>query len=90
MAVVKFRPLPCHAVREADAMALEPSSYQCPEHDTDLTELVEEALDDDTPPVAYFDLRKKPVERAFQVIVTCPGTNDVGTHHLTCTGTWTR
>ena len=71
-------------------MTLEPSSYQCPEHQTDLTGLVEEALDDDAPPVAYFSLRKKPAARAFQVIVTCPGMNGVGAHQLTCTGTRTR
>jgi hypothetical protein len=76
--------------READPMILEPNSYQCPEHHTDITKLVEGALDDDAPPVAYVSLLKKPATRPFQVIVTCPGANGTDAHQLTCTGAWTR
>lgn len=71
-------------------MTLDPSTYECPEHHTDLTGLVTEALEDDSPPVAYFSLRKTTVARPFQVIVTCPGVNGAGAHQLTCGGTWTR
>jgi len=66
-------------------MTLVPSSYACPTHSTDLTALVEEALEDDGPSIAYFRLRK-PAARPFQVIVTCPGADGAGAHQLTCTG----
>ena len=68
-------------------MTLDPSTYACPEHHTDLTELVAEALEDGGPPVAYFRLRKAAAPRPFQVIVTCPGANGAGAHQLTCSGT---
>lgn len=66
-------------------MTLNPDHYACPDHHTDLTGLVEEALDELGPPVAY-----QPGPRPFQVIVTCPGTSGTGAHTLTCTGTHTR
>jgi hypothetical protein len=65
-------------------MTLNPSRYECPDHHTDLTGLVEEFLEELGPPVAY---RR---DRPFQVIVTCPGTGGAGPHPLTCTGTQTR
>jgi hypothetical protein len=65
-------------------MTLSPEHYECPEHHTDLTGLVEEALDELGPPVAY---RR---DRPFQVIVTCSGTGGTGAHQLACTGTQTR
>jgi len=72
-------------------MTLDPLSYQCPEHHTDLTPLVTEALDDDAPPVAFFGLRRKPSgPRPFQVIVTCPGAGGAAAHQLTCAGNWTQ
>jgi hypothetical protein len=64
-------------------MTLDPDRYECPEHHTDLTGLVEEALEFQGPPVAY-----RPGPRRFQVIVTCHS-GDTGTHSLTCTGTQT-
>lgn len=69
-------------------MTLDPARYECPEHHTDLTGLVEEALEDQSPPVAYrrpLSGRQGTADRSFQVIITCPG---VGTpHSLTCAGT---
>ena len=64
-------------------MTLDPDRYECPEHHIDLTGLVEEALDELGPPVAY---RR---DRPFQVIVACPGSG-TGSHPLTCTGTQAR
>jgi hypothetical protein len=64
-------------------MTLNPSHYECPGHHTDLTALVQEALDEQGPPVAY-----RP-DRPFQVIVTCPGRGGAGAHRLTCIGTQT-
>jgi hypothetical protein len=64
-------------------MILNPDRYECPEHHTDLTSLVEEALEEQGPPVAY-----RP-DRRFRVIVTCPGQGGTGSHPLTCTGTHT-
>ena len=71
-------------------MTLDPDRYECPDHHTDLTGLVVEALSDDGPPVAY----RRPLlcgqvrtERPFQVIVTCPGARKAAPHTLTCTGT---
>jgi len=69
---------------------LDPSSYECPEHQTDLTGLVEEVLEDDGPPVAYLRPRKTPTAWPFQVIVTCPGADGAGAHQLTCSGSQTR
>jgi hypothetical protein len=70
-------------------MILNPSSYECPEHHTDLTGLVEETLEEDWPDVAYaarFRLRKAAARRPFQVIITCLGANGAGAHQLTCSG----
>jgi hypothetical protein len=64
-------------------MTLNPSHYECPDHLTDLTGLVEEELELRGPRVAY-----KP-DGPFQVIVTCPGTGGTSAHRLTCTGTQT-
>jgi hypothetical protein len=66
-------------------MALDPDRYECPDHHTDLTSQVEQALEEIGPPVAY----RKPGARPFQVIVTCPGASGTGRHSLTCTGTHT-
>jgi hypothetical protein len=72
-------------------MNLQPGTYTCPNHRTDLTEQVREALDDgDAPPIAYWRFpvgRAAPAPRAFEVTVTCPGGAEP--HPLTCTGTWT-
>lgn len=64
-------------------MTLNPGRFECPDHHTDLTGLVEEALEDQGPPAAY-----RPGPRPFQVIVTCSGSG-TGPHPLTCTGTYT-
>ena len=64
-------------------MILNPGRYECPDHHTDLTGQVEEALDEQGPPTAY---RR---DRPFQVIVTCPGASGSEAHPLTCTGTFT-
>jgi hypothetical protein len=68
-------------------MTLNPDRYECPEHHTDLTGLVEQAVDELGPAVAY---RRAPGPKPFQVIVTCPGASGAGPHPLTCTGTQTR
>jgi hypothetical protein len=65
-------------------MTLNPDRYERPDHHTDLTSLVQEAVDELGPPVAY---RR---DRPFQVIVTCPGSGGTGTHQLTCTGIQSR
>lgn len=72
-------------------MNLNPSDYTCPDHGVDLTGQVEEALEEDGPPVAYWrlSLSRLPGPRPFEVIVTCPGTG-AGAHQLTCTGTCTQ
>ena len=70
-------------------MTLDPDRYQCPDHHTDLTGLVEEALSDDGPPLAYRRSllgRQVRAERPFQVIVTCPGARKAPPHALICTG----
>jgi hypothetical protein len=67
-------------------MILNPSSYECPEHHIDLTDLVGEMLGHDEPPVAYFRLRRTTAARPFQVIVTCPGADGEAAHQLTCSG----
>jgi hypothetical protein len=66
-------------------MTLDPDRYECPDHHIDITGLVQEALEELGPPVAY-----RPGPRPFQVIVTCPGTSGAGAHPLTCTGTQAR
>jgi hypothetical protein len=64
-------------------MTLNPTHYECPDHHTDLTGLVEEELELQGGPVIYGP------DHPFQVIVTCPGTGGTGAHRLTCTGTQT-
>jgi len=74
-------------------MTLDPDRYECPDHHTDLTSLVEEALEDPGVPVAFrnpFGRRHVSSPRPFQVIVTCPGKGGSGAHALTCTGTQAR
>lgn len=68
-------------------MNLDPDRYECPDHNTDLTSLVEQALEDVGPPVVY---RPPSGPRQFQVIVTCPGTGGTASHPLTCIGIQTR
>ena len=73
-------------------MILDPDTYVCPEHQADLTAQVQEALEDDGPPLAYWRLtlpgRGGSGPRRFRVIVTCPGTAGSAEHQLACTGTW--
>jgi hypothetical protein len=73
---------------------LDPETYSCQKHRTDLTGQVTEALDDDVPPLAYDRLpilgRASARPRPFEVTVTCPGTGGSGPHDLVCTGTRTR
>jgi hypothetical protein len=64
-------------------MILSPDRYACPDHHTDLTDQVEQAVGELGPPVAY---RR---DRPFQVIVTCPGAAGDPPHPLTCAGTHT-
>lgn len=74
-------------------MTLNPERYECAVHQIDLTNLVEEALEDQGIDVAYGrpPLARKPRgPQPFQVIVTCPGASGTGAHSLTCTGTQTR
>jgi hypothetical protein len=72
-------------------MKINPAQYQCPQHHTDLTDLVQEQLDADVPPVAYkrgpLLGRKPPPPQPFEVIVTCPGAETP--HDQTCIGTYT-
>jgi hypothetical protein len=73
-------------------MVLNPDRYECPEHHADLTGLVEEALEDQGPPVAFRRPplgRRAPADGPFKVIVTCPGTGSAAPHPLTCSGTQT-
>jgi hypothetical protein len=73
-------------------MTLDPVRYECPEHRTDLTSLVREALEYDGPPVAYLRTlrRRQSAPKQFQVIVACPGENGTGAHSVTCAGKLTR
>jgi hypothetical protein len=69
---------------------LDPRDYTCPDHGIDLTGQVEQALEEDGPPLAYWGLLGRAAgPRPFEVIVTSPGTGG-GAHELTCTGTCTR
>jgi hypothetical protein len=75
------------------AVKLDPDNYTCPDHHTDLTRQVLDALDEDGPPVAYgrgLLPGRKGGPRLFEVIVTCPGSAGGAPHELTCAGTWTR
>jgi hypothetical protein len=75
-------------------MALDPESYTCPDDHTDLTALVEEALEDEGADIAYGRIprlgRAPARPRPFAVTVSCPGTAGSGSHDLVCTGTRTR
>jgi hypothetical protein len=74
-------------------MALDPESYTCPDHHTDLTALVEEALEDEAGDIAYgrgLLGRAAPRRGPFEVTVTCPGAVGGGPHDLVCAGTRTR
>jgi hypothetical protein len=74
-------------------VTLNPERYECPVHQIDLTDLVEEALEDHGIDMAYGrpPLARKPRgPQPFQVIVTCPGTSGTGPHSLTCNGSQTR
>jgi len=77
----------------ANPVKLDPADYTCPDHHTDLTGQVLDALDEDGTPVAYPRpslLGRKAGPRPFEVQVTCPGGTSGGPHPLTCAGTWTR
>ena len=74
-------------------MGLDPESYTCPDHHTDLTALVEEALEDEGADVAYkrtLRLGRPARPRPFQVTVTCPATAGSEPHPLVCAGTRAR
>ena len=75
-------------------MKLEPADYTCPDHHTDLTGQVLDALDERRarrwPTAAVPLLGRKAGPRPFEVQVTCPGGASGGPHQLTCAGTWTR
>ena len=75
-------------------MKLDPATYACPDHQTDLTDLVAEALDGGDTPLAYepAPLLRRGATRShhFQVIVTCAGAPGGQPHSLTCAGTYTR
>jgi hypothetical protein len=62
---------------------LTPTTYECPNHHVDLTRQVEEALQEQGPPVAYGD-------RPFRVPVSCPGDGTAGAHPLVCSGQYRR
>ena len=72
-------------------MILDPDTYVCPEHQADLTTQVQEALEDDGPPLAYkrppLFRRGRAGPRPFRVIVTCPGAAGSAAHQLACAGT---
>jgi len=67
-------------------MILDPETYPCPTHSTDLTDQVRAQLtDDDGWPVAFKDRKAPHNQQEFQVVVYCPG--DGTAHPLTCRGT---
>jgi hypothetical protein len=56
-------------------MTLEPGRYECPEHRTAPTNLVQKAIEDDGPPVAYRRTRRRRQQsglKPFKVIISCP------------------
>jgi hypothetical protein len=75
-------------------MKLDPAEYTCPDHHSDLTSLVRDALEDeDGTPLAYrrgLLPGSKAGPRPFQVIVACPGPAGGQPHQLACAGTWAR
>ena len=73
-------------------MTLDPDTYECPTHHTDLTAQVHEQLEDDDTPIAFgwrdrLAGRTASGAREFTAIVSCPGTGTA--HKLTCRGTLT-
>jgi hypothetical protein len=65
-------------------MILDPATYPCPVHTTDLTDQVVAQLeDDDGWPVAYKRRRTRD-QPEFEVVVTCPGAGTA--HAVTCRG----
>jgi hypothetical protein len=60
---------------------LNPDTYQCPTHQIDLTAAVCEALEEQSPPVAYG-------WSPFSVLVSCRGDGTSGAHQLACKGTY--
>jgi hypothetical protein len=76
-------------------MTLDPVNYSCPEHHTDLTDLVTDEVDValDSAAISYggpFGRRRAAGPQRFAVIVTCPGTGGTGSHQVTCSGTWAK
>lgn len=80
-------------------MTLDPDSYTCQEHQTDLTPQVLELLGGDgppgaqtrRPPLAYGRrprLGRATAAREFEVIVVCPGTGAAEPHNRVCYGTY--
>jgi hypothetical protein len=67
-------------------MILDPATYRCPSHSTNLTEQVREQLtDEDGWPIAFKARKAHHNQPEFEVVVYCPGN---GTPHpLTCHGT---
>jgi hypothetical protein len=76
-------------------VTLDPDTYRCPTHGTDVTTLVQRELDSigDVANVKFaFALpgmrrHREPQSQHFAVIVSCPG--DSTPHPLTCMGTFT-
>jgi len=67
-------------------MTLDPERYECPEHHIDLTDRVEEEVEElDTPPIIYGGGAASG-NGDFEVSVTCPGAGGAGEHELICTG----
>ena len=66
-------------------MILDPPTYACPTHGTDLTDQVVEELKDAGWAVAYKTRDLRRIQPEFEVVVTCPGTR--APHQLTCRGT---
>jgi hypothetical protein len=67
-------------------MILDPATYTCPSHHTDLTHQVLEQLDDDYGwSVAYKPRKIRRSQPEFEVVVSCPGEGKA--HQLTCRGT---
>jgi hypothetical protein len=63
-------------------MTLDPATYTCPTHQTNLTDQVLEQLeDDDEWPIAFEPKIRQP---EFEVVVTCPGGGTA--HPVTCRG----
>jgi hypothetical protein len=70
---------------------LNPGTYRCTSHNTDLTTLVREQLEDDPRARSAYGGRDRlpgrtlSGAREFTVIVSCPGAGT--THKVTCRGT---